>query len=68
MYITNITNYDKLNDDHNDTISLKNDCTNSENKIEIVIPLFTIISCGMSLLCLLSFMINTLNKPLKRKK
>ena len=68
MYITNITNYDKLNDDYKDTISIINDCTNSENKIEIVIPLFTINPCGRSLICLIFLMVYTLIKPLKRKK
>ena len=58
MYITNIT------DDYNDTLSINNNCTHSENNIEIVIPLITIIPCGMSLICLISLMVCTLIKPL----
>ena len=60
MYITNIT------DDY-DNITSSN-CTNNDNKIEIIIPLITIIPCGMSLLCLISIMVYTLIKPLFKKK
>ena len=58
MYITNVTDFDNL--------SLCN-CTNNDNKdkkIEIVIPLITIIPCGMSLICLISLMVYTLIKLL----
>ena len=42
MYIANVT------DDYNDTISINNNCTNDDNSnIEMVIPLITIIPCGM---------------------
>ena len=58
MYITNTT------DDYNDTLSINNKCTNNDNNIEIIIPLFTIIPCGMSLICLISLMVYTLIKPL----
>ena len=61
MYITNIT------DDHNDTLSINNNCTNNDNNIEIIVPLFTIIPCGMSLMCLISLMVYTLIKPLFKK-
>ena len=54
MYITNIT------DDYN--------CTNSENNIEIIIPLITITPCGLSFICLISLMVYTLIKPLFNKK
>ena len=61
MCVTNIT-------DDNDDIMLCN-CTNNENtNIEIVIPLLTIIPCGMSLICLISLMVYTLIKPLFNKK
>ena len=62
MYVTNIT-------DDIDNIMLCN-CTNNENNnnIEIVIPLITIIPCGMSLICLISLMVYTLIKPLFNKK
>ena len=46
MYITNITDYDNMTDVHN-----KNNCTNKDNNIEIIIPLITIIPSGMSLIC-----------------
>ena len=64
MYITNIT------DDYNDTLSINNSCTNNdnENNIEIIIPLITIIPCGLSLICLISLMVYTLIKPLFNKK
>ena len=60
MYITNIT------DDY-DNISLCN-CTNNDNNIEIIIPLITIIPCGLSLICLISSLVYTLIKPLFNKK
>ena len=63
MYVTNIT-------DDNDNITLCN-CTsngNNDTNIEIVIPLITIVPCGMSLICLISLMVYTLIKPLLNKK
>ena len=48
MYLTNIT------DDYNDTLSINDNCTNNDNNIEILLPLFTIIPCGLSLICLIS--------------
>ena len=62
MYITNIT------DDYNDTLSINNNFTNNGSDIEIIIPLFTIIPCGLSLICLISLMLYTLVKPLFNKK
>ena len=62
MYITNIT------DDYNDILSVSNNCTDNDNNIEIVIPLITIVPCGMSLVCLISLIVNTLVKPLIRKE
>ena len=62
MYITNIT------DDYNDTLSINNNCTSNDNNIETVIPLITIIPCGMSLKCLIFLMAYTLIKPLFNKK
>ena len=55
MYITNIT------DDYNN-------CSNNDNIFEIIITLFTIIPCGMSLICLISLLVYTLIKLLIRKK
>ena len=51
MYITNIT------DDYNDTLTINNNCTKIDNNIEIIIPLFTKIPCGMSLICLISLLV-----------
>ena len=58
MYITNNT------DDDNDSLLLNNNCTNNDNNIEIIKPLFTIIPCGLSLICLISLMVYTSIKPL----
>ena len=62
MYITNII------DDYNDTLSKNSNCTNNDNNIEMIIPLITLIPCGMSLICLISLMVYTLVKPLFNKK
>ena len=48
MYITNVTDYD--------TLTLCN-CTNNDNTTEIIKPLSTIITFGMSLICLKSLMV-----------
>ena len=61
----NISNITDTIDDYNKTLTSK--CTNNDKFIEIVIPLITIIPCGMSLICLLSLMIYTLIKHLIRK-
>ena len=70
MYITNFTNvHDKITSNNYDQLTLCN-CTSNDNidtKIEIVISLFTIIPCGMSLICLISLMVYTLMKPLLSK-
>ena len=71
MYITNITNdydditYSNYTEYDNMTLTI---CTNNENNIEIVIPLITIIPCGISLICLLSLVLYTLIKPLLNTK
>ena len=59
MYITNVTDYDNIT---------SNKCTDTENNIEIIIPLITIVPCGMSLICLISLIVYTLVKPLVNKK
>ena len=63
MYITNITDYDNMADAYN-----TNNCTNNDNKMEIIRPLITIIPCGLSLICLISLMVYTLIKPLFNNK
>ena len=68
MSITNVTKeYDNVASSDYDNMTLTN-CTNNEKNIEIVIPLITIIQCGMSLICLISLMAYTLTKPLSGKK
>ena len=62
MYITNNI------DDYNDTLSINNNCTNNDNNFEIIIPLFTVMPCGMSFICLISLMVYTFIKPLSSKK
>ena len=61
-------NITKITDDYNKTITLN--CTNNEDdgNIEIIIPLFAIVPCGISLILLISFMVFTLVKPLINKK
>ena len=68
MYITNITDFDNMTGDYNDSLSINNNCTNNDNNFEIIIPLITIIPCGMLLICLISLMVYTLIKPLFNKK
>ena len=43
-------------------------CSNNDNNIEIIIPLFRIIPCGMSLICLISLTVSITIKPLFNKK
>ena len=62
MYIT------KFTDIYNVTISINNNCTKNENKIEILTPSIKIIPCGLSLICLISLTVYTLIKPLFNKK
>ena len=62
MCITNIT------EDVNDTLSINIIFTNNDNNFETIIPLFTTIPCGLSLICLLSLIVYTLLKPIFNKK
>ena len=68
MDILNVTDYNNIVDSDNMTLC---NCTNNDNNdtnINIVIPLITIIPCGMSLICLISLMVYTLFKLLFNKK
>ena len=68
MYIANVIDYDNITGSDNMTLC---NCTNNDNNdtnIEIVIPLITIIPCGISLICLISLLVYTLIKPLFNKK
>ena len=62
----NISNITDIIHDYNSTLT--SNCTDNDNNIEIAIPLITIVPCGMSLICLISFMVYTLIKPLFNKK
>ena len=64
MNIANVTDYDNITDSDNATLC---NCTNidkNDTNIEIILPLITIIPCGMSLICLISLMVYTLIIPL----
>ena len=64
MYITNVFDYDIL------TLCncTNTDNDNNDNNIEIIKPLFTKILCGLSLICLISFMVYSLIKPFFNNK
>ena len=57
-----------VTDDYDDTLSINIKCTNNDNNNEIIIPLITIIPCGLSLICLTSLMVYTLIEPLFNNK
>ena len=46
-----------ITDDYNDTFSINYNCTDNDTNIELIIPLFTLILCGMSLMCLICLMV-----------
>ena len=65
----NVTDYDNMTDDYNDTLSKNNHCTDNENIVDIIIPsLLPTIPCGLSFLCLTSLMVYTLIKPFFNNK
>ena len=51
MYRTNVTDYDNL------TLCICTNNDNSDKNVGIIIPFFTIIPCGLSFICLISFMV-----------
>ena len=60
MYITNVTEYDNMTDDYNDTLSLSKNCTINENNYDIIIPSLSLtIPCGLSFFCSMSLMVYT---------
>ena len=61
-------NITKITDDYNETLLINNNCTNNDNNIKIIIPLFTVTPCGLSLICFLSLMVYTIIKPLFNNK
>ena len=68
MCIKIVTDYDNITDSDNMTLCYFTYNDNNDTYIEIVIPLITIIPCGMSLICLISLMVYTLIKPSTNKK
>ena len=69
MYVMNVTDYDNMTDDYNDSLSKNNICTMNEISTDIIIPtLLLTIPCGLSFFCLLSLMVYTLFKPLLKMK
>ena len=65
----NVTDYDNMTDEYNNSLSINNNCTNNENNIGIIIPtLLLTIPCGLSFSCLMSLMIYTLLTPLFNNK
>ena len=62
MNVTNIT------EEYNDIISKNINCTKDDKNIEIILPLITIIPCGMSLISLISLMVYILFKHLINNK
>ena len=50
----NVTDFDNMTDDHNDSLSKNNKGTGNENNIDIILPaLLLTIPCGLSFLCLM---------------
>ena len=76
MYVTNFTNdYDNITSSMYTDIIKDYDkitlfkCTKKENNTDIILPSFLLTKpCGLSFLCLMSFMVYTLTKPLRNKK
>ena len=69
MYITNVSDYDNMTDDYNNSLSIKINCNINENIIDIIIPtLLLTIPRGLSFLYLLSLMVYTLIKHLFNNK
>ena len=65
----NVTDYDITSSNYTEYDNItSNNFTKSENNIQIVIPLITIIPCGMSLICSISLMIYVSIKPLITNK
>ena len=69
MYVANVTDYDNMTDDYNNSLSKNDNCTNSEIGIDTILPtLLFKRPCGLSFLRLMILMIYTLIKPLLGKK
>ena len=52
MYVVNVTDYENITDDYNDSFSISNNCSTTDNSIDIFIAtLLLTIPCGLSFLC-----------------
>ena len=69
MYVLNVTDYDNMTDDYNDTLWINKNCTINENNIDIIIPtLLLTIPCELSFLCLMILIVYALINPLFKYK
>ena len=58
MSIANVTEYDNLTDDYNDSLSIHNISILKENNIHIIEPrLLLTTPCGLSFSCLMGLMV-----------
>ena len=71
MNVTNINDYDIITDYDNFTndYHIANNCTKNEKNVDLFITtLLLTLPCGLSILCLISFMVYTIIKPLFNNK
>ena len=65
----NVTDYDNMTDDYNDSLSIKNNCIINEKNIDIIVPALSFTTpYGLSFLCLKSLMVYTLIKTLSNNE
>ena len=65
----NVTDYDNMTDDYNDSLFINDICTLNENNIDTIIPTILLtIPSGLSFLCLITLMVYNLIKPLFNNK
>ena len=65
----NVTDYDNMTDDYNDSLPININCTANDKNFHLIIPTILLtIPCGLSFLCLMSLMVYTLIKPLFNNK
>ena len=65
----NVTDHDNMTDEYNDSLSKNNSFTNNENDFDLFLPtLLLTIPCGLSFLCLVTLLVNTIIKLLFHNK
>ena len=68
MYVLNVTDYDNMTDDYNDSLSKNKNCTNNGNNIDIIIPaIFFFKNLWSIFLCLMGLKLYFLIKPFLRQ-